>query len=214
MKKHQCKKCKRFLPKKFFTLTGGDCPRCGSHVEPEWWTVIMENSYEIFGDHSMPMAPWSPFVTIYPDRLEMVGIYKIIYYHMGINFPRDMNKMYLPPMSDWPEYGPADITAENAVEIAGMQGVDMFHNALLITTGSCTESKEMAQVAANLLYYAATKLCVGGNHPLELRLESEIRNAPAERYPLLQDAVAYIFEECGLVHPNSVAYNRFPHPRF
>ena len=135
--------------------------------EPEWYTWVMANRETIFGNNAMPMAPWDELVTVYPDQLDNLGIYRLIFYHMGITIPWDMSKVYFPPFCD-AEYGYIDLTAENAIQYAGMQGFDQLHDALLIICGinadAAGSTRENAQVAANLLYYAVTRACVGGNH--------------------------------------------------
>lgn len=223
-KRKKCPNCKkRFLPLVVFTHTGGNCPGCGYHIAPEWYSWIMENRETIFGDQSMPMAPWDSMVDVYPDQLDQVSQYKLIFHHMGITIPWDGEKTYWPSSyAEEPDKGYVDITAENAKLYAGMEGVNLLHNALLIICGICTDEsgvdRTMAMVAANLIYYATTKMCVGGNHPLEEELERDIREfqgfGDESRFPLFQDAVFYIFDRCGLIHTASVAYGRFEHPRY
>lgn len=214
MDKHpRCPHCHSFIPKQFVTHTGGSCKRCGQHIEPEWYRWMLEN--RPFGSDALPMQPWDSMVEIRPHELDLRGLYTVIEYHMGITIPWDISKIYWPPFSEGEEYGDIDITPENAMQIAGMEGVDVMHNALLIICGALVgpsnSTRENAIVAANLIYYLATRMVVGGNIPKELKLEREIRERD---FPLLQDAVAFLFDRCGLIHTASTDYHRFYHPHF
>lgn len=217
MKKNnaRCPNCKAFVPSRFFTHTGGNCKRCGIHIVPDWYVWIMSNRDVIFGDQTVPMRPWDHSCSVdNPDALTLVEIYRLVMFDMGISIPFDTAKVYMTDAGV--EYGYVELTSANALHYTNMQGFDNLHDALLVICGLNADAvgakKSMAIVAANMLYYAATCACVGGNHPLELKIEREIRGDSAERFPFLQDAVKHVFERCGLVHTASVCYSRFEHP--
>jgi len=218
MKEHACPKCGRFLPRAFFTHTGGDCPRCKAHVVPEWYTWEVENRPIDLG---MPMAPWSELMDINSIELHKLGLATVLNFHMGLELPSDTSKAYWPPLSDEPEYGPIDVTPSNAQRLAGMQGVDMLHNALLIVAGAVASTTGVERLnavrAANLCYYMATRVCVGDD-PLESEVRSLTEGVFVCQLPpiltTLQDAVFFVFDRLDLMHTPSIEFMMREHPSY
>ncbi|MFH1408081.1 MAG: hypothetical protein ABIG91_03570 [Patescibacteria group bacterium] len=215
MEKQRCPKCKSFISKQFVTHTGGNCKRCGAHVVPEWYAWGINNRPLGEGE---PMAPWSFLVEIRPDQLDKLGLATVLNFHMGLELPSDTSKAYRPPFSNEmePEMGPWDVSPENALHLAGMQGVDQLHNALLIVAGGIADvtgvERGNAVRAANLCYYMATQLYVGsGADQRELELEQEVRE---REFEYLQDAVFFVFDRLDLVHTASVEYITREHPSY
>jgi len=212
MNKNRCPKCKSFIASKFVTHSGGDCKRCGTHIVPEWYTWGLAN--RPLGGNAQPMAPWSDFVTVLPQELDKLGLMSLINFHMGLELPDDMSKVYFAPYLE-PEFGPVDISDEMALSCAGMVGMDDLHNALLIICGALAEpsgtSRTNAIMAASLCYYMATRMCISSGHPRESEVEREVRDY---NFDFLQDAVAFVFDRFGLVHTASVEYITRQHPRW
>lgn len=227
MAKCRCPKCGRFLPKTFCSEVGGDCPRCGYHVKPTWYTWAIERrpwpTPETVLEGLVSGELRTPFESdrFDPDMMSADELKRFINVQLGIEFADDRSVTYHPLFSEdiEGEHPDVEISAEVVNEIVGMIGFDQLHNALLIHFGIAASAVKadrwMAIQAANVAYYAAMGAVVGGNTDKELLVEHDLREQIAlgvVRY--LAEAVEFICSAFDIPFTPSLEYMKYSdHPK-
>lgn len=141
-------------------------------------------------------------------------LFEFIALQLGLELPDDLSKVYM--TWEGPEYGPVDLTDQLAKQLTGQAGADRLHMALLIICGAMVVTthapREQAAIAANLIYYLATGSCLGGSHPLEIKIEAGARQLIQQgTIRSLQDATFFVFHALDLPHPASVEFVKLDH---